>query len=222
MQPSSGTEGTLVVWAVPKARRSSGAGDKAGRPGVLPAAAPAQQLVCSLTTWSQILVSVLFLCYRAGWAYTAKGWEGSARNCNKESCLMFSWIGCWIDLLIFNSMVFVSFFINLQKISLWGWNIWSWIAASNITFFFFPTKIIWLFITTCEKKKNTVISHVTFLKNFFFLLQMLMSLPLKQRLEMAVQKVLVIGFEGRRVAYESQLCLCQQCENLRSNQTVCS
>jgi len=51
---------------------------------------------------------------------------------------------------------------------------------------------------------------------------MLMSLPLKQRLEMAVQKVLVIGFEGRRVAYESQLCLCQQCENLRSNQTVCS
>lgn len=166
MQPSSGTEGTLVVWAVPKARRSSGAGDKAGRPGVLPAAAPAQQLVCSLTTWSQILVSVLFLCYRAGWAYTAKGWEGSARNCNKESCLMFSWIGCWIDLLIFNSMVFVSFFINLQKISLWGWNIWSWIAASNITFFFSYQNYLAIYNNLWKKKYSYFSCHL--FEEFFF------------------------------------------------------
>lgn len=166
MQPSSGTAGTLVVWAVPKARRSSGAGDKAGRPGVLPAAAPAQQLVCSLTTWSQILVSVLFLCYRAGWAYTAKGWEGSARNCNKESCLMFSWIGCWIDLLIFNSMVFVSFFINLQKISLWGWNIWSWIAASNITFFFSYQNYLAIYNNLWKKKYSYFSCHL--FEEFFF------------------------------------------------------
>lgn len=116
------------------------------------------------------LISDLSICavlVLVSWmAYTAKGWEGSARNCNKESCLMFSWIGCWIDLLIFNSMVFVSFFINLQKISLWGWNIWSWIAASNITFFFSYQNYLAIYNNLWKKKYSYFSCHL--FEEFFF------------------------------------------------------
>lgn len=138
VQPSSGTSRALMVWAVPGGKPQHWCWRQGRPPWRVPSYCPSSAARLQLDH----LISDLSICavlVLASWmAYTAKGWEGSARNCNKQSCLMFSWIGCWIDLLIFNFMVVLSVFINLQKNQFLELKYLKLNSCLQCTFFFLP------------------------------------------------------------------------------------